>query len=116
MKKIMFLILVISLCVSSSAFATDAAISGVSDTQGQIMKAATPASLDIARASKGVYFGWQTSVTGYSVNTYHMSGTKFYGTSYDSTQMFFSDVGVNATLVAPTSSVSDDAFSGWTSM
>lgn len=119
MKKLVLLI-ALALMVASPAFAktvkTSAATSGTSTAGAETLAATTPAQLDIGRASKGVFYGWQTSGTGYAINTYHKSGTKFYGTAYDSTAIFFQDVGVGATLTAPTSSVSADAFTGWTAM
>lgn len=118
MKKLIILI-VLSLCFSSQAFAVTAtAASGVGTVGGETLKATAPASLDIGRASKGVVFGWNTAATGYSIDTYHLSGTKFYGTAYDSTALYFYDAGSNATLTAPSSSVAEEAFpSGtWTTM
>lgn len=120
MKKLILLI-IIALSFSSIAFATDPAASGVSNTDGQTLYGATPANLDLAKSSKGVYFGWFTGTNGYSVTTYHESGTKFYGTAYDSTQLYFDDVGtLTAAEIAsdlePASSVADTAFADWTGM
>jgi len=119
MKKLILLI-TIALMVATPAVAetvkTSAAAAGVSTDSGETLRGTKPAKLDIGRSSKGVLYGWQTSVTGYAINTYHTQGTKFYGTAYDSTALYFSDVGVDATLVAPTSSIAVDAFSGWTTM
>ncbi len=121
MKKLILLI-VIALSFSSNAFATTAAASGVSDTDGQTLYGATPADLDLAKSSKGVYFGWFTGTNGYSVTTYHASGTKFYGTAYDSTELFFNDVGTLTAAeitsdLAPSSSVAETAFgTDWTGM
>lgn len=120
MKKIsLFLAVVaVSLCLSSNAFAKSAAATGVSDAQGQTLFGATPADLDIARASKGVFFAWSTGTNGYAITTYHQSGTKLYGTAYDSTALFFDDVGTGYqdSLAAPASSDSADAFADWTQM
>ncbi len=120
MKKLI-LLLIMALCFSSNAFATDPAASGASNTDGQTLYGATPADLDLAKSSKGVYFGWYTGANGYSVTTYHASGTKFYGTAYDSTQLYFDDVGTLAaadigTALTPASSVADTAFGSWTPM
>jgi hypothetical protein len=116
MKKLIILI-VVALSFSAPAYAVTAtAAIGVGTVGGEILRATDPATLDIGRASKGVLFGWNTALTGYSVNTYHLQGTKIYGSSYDSTALYFSDVGTGATLVAPSSSVSEEAFSGWTAM
>jgi hypothetical protein len=117
MKKIVLLI-IIALSVSTPAFATATAASGVSDVEAQTLAGTAPAALDIGRSSKGVLYAWSTSLTGYAIATYHMSGTKFYGTTYDSTKFFFDDVGTGATLTAPTSSAAAEAFplSSWTAM
>jgi len=119
MKKLILLI-IIALSFSSTAFATDAAISGVSDDDGQTLYGATPANLDLAKSSKGVRFGWSTGATGYAVATYHESGTKYYGTAYDSTALYFKDVGTVTTFtdLAPSDSSSDVAFPDgeWTQM
>jgi hypothetical protein len=120
MKKLI-LLTAIALMIVTPAFAakvvkTTAAAAGVSSAGGETMAAVTPAQLDIGRSSKGVLYGWQTSTTGYAIDTYHTQGTKFYGTAYDSTALYFKDMGVSATFVQPTSSVAADAFSGWTAM
>ena len=93
MKKIS-IFRVIALCFSAHAYAVTATTAaGVATVGGETITATAPATLDIARASKGVLFAWSTSATGYSIQTYHTQGTKIYGTSYDSTAMFFNDVG-----------------------
>jgi hypothetical protein len=119
MKKLILLI-TIALMVATPAFAenvmTSAAPDGVSSAGGETLRGTDPAKLDIGRSSKGVLYGWQTSTTGYAINTYHEQGTKFYGTAYDSTALYFNDVGIDATLEAPSSSVAVVAFSGWTTM
>ncbi len=116
MKKLILLMIVAALSFSSNAFATGATATGVCDDDGQTIQGAAPAVLDIARASKGVKFAWNTADTGYSIATYHSSGTKLYGTSYDSTALYFDDVGVDATLAYPTDSSADVAFADWTEM
>ena len=116
MKKLIVLV-VIALSISTSAFAVTATTAtGVGTVGGEVISGTAPAALDIARASKGVLFGWNTAATGYSINTYHTSGTKIYGTAYDSTALYFSDVGTDATLAYPTDSSADVAFDGWTTM
>ena len=118
MKKIIIL-MVIALSFSTQAYAVTATTAtGVGTVGGETLTATAPATLDIGRASKGCLFGWTTSATGYTVVTYHMQGTKFYGTSYDSTALYFLDVGTAATLTAPDSSDSDEAFptDTWTTM
>jgi hypothetical protein len=97
------------------AFATELTID--TSKAGYVLQATTPASTTIAKLSKGVVIGSQYTGTGYAIDTYHLQGTKLYGTAYDSTAIYFKDVGANATVVAPTSSVTSEAFgTGWTSM
>jgi len=118
MKKIIIL-MVIALSFSVQAYAVTATTpTGVGTVGGEILRATAPATLDIGRASKGCVFGWTTSNSGYSLVTYHQLGTKIYGSSYDSTALYFQDVGTGATLAAPTSSDSDEAFpsADWTTM
>ena len=124
MKKLITLLAIALLALSSSnAFATAAATSGVSNTDAQTLFGGAPADLDIAKSSTGVYFGWATGSTGYAVTTYHSSGTKFYGTAYDSTALYFDDVGTVATTALATSLVPSDSASAnafpstsWTEM
>ena len=123
MKKLIFLI-IITLCFSATAFAvTTPADTGASSIDGETLYGATPANLDIAKSSKGVYFGWSTGSTGYAIATYHKSGTKVYGTAYDSTALYFQDVGTLVTAnigttITPSDSSSDTAFPDdvWTEM
>ena len=84
---------------------------------GYVLHATAPASSVIGKLSKGVVIGVQYSGTGYAINTYHLQGTKFFGTAFDSTALYFKDVGTAATLTVPSSSVGADAFAtGWTKM
>jgi len=109
MKKIIILSALI-LMAASSAFAN----SGTT-TASQALRATAPATVDIAKASKNVSFGYTTSGTGYALTTFHSNGTKMYGTGYDSTKLYFQEA---AAIAAPASSSTDEAFpSGtWTEM
>lgn len=115
MKKVLVLTALLMLVAGSCLAATKVTAEGASLT------ASAPAELLICKASKGVKLGVQyddTNGTGYSISSYHTSGTKMYGTAYDSTALYFKDVGVNyASFAAPTSSVGTEAFgTGWTQM
>ena len=109
MKKI------ISMTILASLFAVNAMAGTATGTTTatQTLRADTPSITSIAKASKNVSFGWNTSSTGYALATFHSSGTKSYGTGYDSTQIMFKDA---TAVAAPSSSVSSEAFSGWTAM
>lgn len=109
MKKIIVITL-LSMFVAGTALANTGTTTG-----GQALRATAPATIDIAKASKNVSFGYNTSATGYALATFHTQGTKMYGTGYDSTKLYF----IEATAVAaPASSVTTEAFpSGtWTEM
>ena len=122
MKKIFVLATIFMLLAAGSAFAAELALTG--QTGGQQMQGATAVSAsggwqDISRMSTNVVVTSQYSDTGYILNTYHTSGNKAYSSGYDSTALFWKNVGDNATLEVPTTSVSDDYFasgSGWVKM
>lgn len=120
MKKAMILLMVLTFCLmSSNVFAAAAALAtgGATTTGGGELAASTPATQSIARLSNNVNIGVQYASTGYALSTLHASGTKIYGTAYDSTALYFQDVGVGGTLTAPSSSLSSEAFgTGWTKM
>lgn len=108
------------LFVAGNAFAAGSATGVFTSAQaGYILQATAPATTNIVKTSKGVMIGWYcvSTGTGYALDTYHVNGTKEYGSAYDSTAMWFKDVGVNYTsFTNPQSSVTATAFSGWTAM
>lgn len=120
MKKTMIVALVLaSTLLAGNAFAAATALSsgGVSATGGLELVATTPAAATIAKMSTNVVIGATYSASGYALDTYHLSGTKAYGTAYDSTALYFQDLGVGATLTAPSSSLGLEAFaSPWVKM
>ena len=116
MKKIIVLIVIALAFTAGNAFATSAAATGVTDTDAQEVlgnDTSSGAQALICKASKGVKVAWNTAGTGYSLSTYHNSGTKAYGAAYDTTVLYYNDVGEGHTLAAPTDSAGDVAFSGW---
>ena len=72
----------------------------------------------IGKNSTGVGTGWDTSAIGYAINTQHISGSKAFGTSYDSSAMYQLSVGTGTATAAPgtTDSGSFPSANGWTSM
>ena len=72
----------------------------------------------IGKNSTGVGTGWNTSAIGYAINTQHISGSKAFGTSYDSSAMYQISVGAGTATAQPatTDSGSFPSASGWTSM
>jgi len=114
MKKIIALTAFLSLfAVNAMAADSSAGATGTSNATNQTLQATAPSSAAIAKASKNVQFGWNTSATGYALATFHTSGTKTYGTGYDSTRLYFNDA---TGVAAPSSSLASEAFSGWTAM
>lgn len=114
MKKIIALTSFLMLCAVPAFAGTLAATTAQA---GYVLKADSPAATTIAKTSKGVMIGVNFAGTGYSINTYHQNGTKQFGTAYDSTAIYFKDVGTAAAFAAPASSVGAEAFgTGWTAM
>jgi len=66
----------------------------------------------IGKLSTGVYAGVNTGALGYAIFTMHKSGTKTYGTTFDSTNIYWIE---SLQTAAPTGTDST-IFSGWTSM
>jgi hypothetical protein len=65
----------------------------------------------LGKCSTGVAAGWRTAKGGYAVNTQHQQGTKAFGTSYDSTAMWQTDVTKGTAVDTPAHSDSS-AFNG----
>ena len=122
MKKIFVMTSIFMLLAAGSVFAGELAVTG--QPGGQQLQGATAVSAsagwqDISRMSTNVVVTSQYSDTGYILSTYHTSGNKAYSSGYDSTALFWKNVGDNATLETPTTSVSDDYYasgSGWVKM
>ncbi len=95
MKKIAIFTALAILCVTASAFAADTITMVLTDktTTGKSVYASTTTTATagtglLGKTSSGVGIAMFTSATGYAMDTQHMSGTKAYGTSYDSTSIF----------------------------
>jgi hypothetical protein len=97
MKKILILTAVLVLTASScfAAAATSAATSNIdfeTTGTGKTMRGdrttATATTAQIGKCSTGVAVAWSTSTAGYALMTQHKSGTKAYGSSYDSTAIY----------------------------
>ena len=135
MKKIIVMI-AFALFAASPAMAVNNVIMSLASTgvQGGTLwasKTAATAPLNvpatgtflIGKTSTGVGLGMLTGTVGYSLITQHKSGNRGFGTTYDSTAIFYKDrtaaeIGTPVLAVAPTKS---DAtlFTGdstWTSM
>jgi len=126
MKKI--LILTASLVfAATSCFALASGATGTmtltNDTGLELHASTTTATKTtalIGKLSTGVGIGWNTSTGGYALVTQHKSGTKAYGSSYDSTALY--QTVANGTpgtpiLAVPTATdTTDFAGSAWKAM
>lgn len=118
MKKIIAITGMLLLTSSQSFAGTATGATTANSQEGYTLQADGPTTA-IAKTSKGVRIGWNTATTGYALVTYHMNGTKEFGTAYDSTAIYVKDIGTNATLSAPGSSVSKEAYpstGNWSAM
>jgi hypothetical protein len=91
----MFLMIAIVLLASSPSYAAVAAAANASIdfTNGVGLTlygddATAGNDVSIGRTSTNVGVAWQTNVNGYALMTQHKSGTKAYGSSYDSTAIY----------------------------
>ena len=118
MKKIFVMTSIFMLLAAGSVFA--ATLDVGSQPGGQQLQGETSSGAgwqDISRMSTKVVITAQYNSLGYIINTYHLTGNKAYSSGYDSTAIYWKNVGDNATLETPTTSVSDDYFdSSWNKM
>lgn len=80
---------------------------------------ATATTASIGKLSTGVGVAWRTSTAGYTLITQHKSGTKGFGSSYDSTAIYgFTGEKVPGTpaLAVPTAIDTTDFVTGWKAM
>jgi hypothetical protein len=123
MKKIFLLLTVLIFAVSSSCFAAALAVNTITPTSGlqvyggvDATDAGGTTSVLLGKMSKGVNFRCNYSTIGYAAATKHGNGTKAYGSAYDSTAIFFQDVGLTGTI-PDLSSVGNGSFgAAWTAM
>lgn len=125
--KMNIAIIVGSLLIATSAFAgtsitmssdltATGSKSGLS-VYGDKTDATAATSALIGKTSTGVSVGLLTGAGGYAVITQHKNGTKAFGSSFDSTSIFSSNVTTGAALLAvPTEATSKDFTGTWSSM
>ena len=120
MKKIFVLCVLMSLVYVGSAFAVAAnsALVASASEDGFSLKIANDGEV-IGKCSKGVRIGATFNQTSYALATVHLSGSKYFGTAFDSTSIFTQtpsgDIGL--TFAAPATSVSATAFaSPWVAL
>ena len=117
MKKIILLTVLVSFVIAGSAMATTLTATAAQD--GSTLNATLPASGLIGKCSTGVRIGVtydNTNGSGYSMITTHKSGSKYYGSAFDSTSIFVQspagDINAAFSGAVPTTSVSATAFTG----
>jgi hypothetical protein len=93
MKKILVMVAILALTATSSFAQGTSATGTLSFTStGKSLTGdplvATADTAQLGRMSTGVDVGWITQLNGYAVMTQHKSGTKAYGSSYDSTALY----------------------------
>jgi len=98
MKKVLILTMVLVFAATNSfaAIASGATGSLSFATAGTGLEvhaaatgtAATASTALIGKTSTGVSVAWSTNTAGYALMTQHKSGTKAYGSSYDSTALY----------------------------
>ena len=124
MKKIAFLIAIMLCATCSSALAAGAALASdaVTSTDGlqiyggvDATDAARTDGVLLGKMSKGVNFRANYDNQGFAAATKHVSGTKAYGTAFNSTAIRFADIG---TADIPSLSAADNGAFGntWTNM
>ncbi len=119
MKKIIVLT-ACSILFASSAFAAASSAVNYADAGKTLRGAASgvsAASHAIGKLSTKVGIAWQATADGYAIITQHQSGTKAYGTSFDSTAIYVNDVAKGSTTAAPSAATSADFVTGtWKTM
>ena len=126
MKK--YIIISLSLFISTSAFAADnitmssdltatSSKSGLSVYGDKTDATAATAAL-IGKTSTGVSVGVKTGAGGYAVITQHKSGTKAFASAFDSTSIYTSNAAAGTATLAVPGGTGVDAISGtgWTTM
>lgn len=126
MKKIIVITSVFLLVATSSFAAIASGVTGAlafTSTGLTVYADTTTASASttqIGKTSTGVSVGWRTNVNGYALVTQHKSGTKAYGSSYDSTALFQSTGEVTPGTVKLATPAGTDTVSftgsGWKTM
>ena len=122
MKKTLAITASLSLAFAGTAMAAALTTGSVSSPSLQVFggsgtadAASVTTSTMIGKLSKGVSLGVNYSSTGYALDTKHTSGNTAYGTSNDATAIFKSEIGLTATLTAP-STTDVSSFAAWTAM
>jgi len=123
MKKIILLSLVSLMAFAGNSFAgafeTGATVTGGAGETiyGSSVDAATTGGSVLGRLSKGVQLGVAYDTASYALTTKHLTGSKQYGTAFNSTAIYNIESPSGTAVTAP-SSAGQAAFAGagWTAM
>ena len=120
MKKIFALALLLLLASVVSSFAdteapasANAGMSIYARIDADPTSSTDAAAVLIGKCSKGVYAGWNSSASGYSMVTMHFDGNRSFGSSYDATAIYRNDLKISA---APGKADKSYFADGWTAM
>lgn len=115
MKKIALFAALLLVFSSGAAFAWSSGTYDAGDTAGTVTVGST--STANVKVSKGVSLSYKSQTTGlgYSVATYHSSGTKTFASSSGDSKIWSQNTTAVAPPAAPSGTASA-AFSGWTAL
>lgn len=117
-----FFLISVSACYAADIASSDTGTMVFTTTGAELHGDTATAALDtalIGKTSTGVSVGWKTQVNGYAIVTQHKSGTKAYGSSYDSTALFQTIAdGTPGTVIlgVPTATDTSDFDGDWKKM
>lgn len=120
MKKIFALALVLLFATAITSFADTEAPASANQGKSIYGKIASdPTATDdaeatlIGKCSKGVYAGWNTTASAYTIITMHFDGNRSFGSSYDATAIYRNDT---KPTDAPDAADKSYFADGWTAM
>jgi hypothetical protein len=117
MKKYFVLLVAFLALTAGNAFAAATiAVDANPDTGGGTLSADAPATAAIAKMSKGVMVTARTSLTGYSLYTAHLNGSKAYGSAHDSTAIYNQEIADPGALATPGLVGEEEFATNWTAL
>lgn len=117
MKKIALLAALLFVFSSGAAFAWTSGTYDAGDTAGTVTVGTSGKSADV-KVSKGVSLAYKSQATGlgYSVATYHSSGTKTFASSSGDSKIWSQNTTAVAPPDAPSGTASANFTSSWTAL
>jgi len=117
MKKYFVLFIILMFLSAGNAFAGATIAQADNDASGgNTLAADSPAVADISKMSKGVIVTAITSLTGYSLYTAHLNGSKSYGSAHDSTALFTQAFDPDTGLATPGAVGAVEFATEWTAL